>query len=323
MNKPNKISGGRAPLELVGLVLLAGVFIVLAVFTTAYNGGRSRGDVAQAPSLAQPTAPATNTPLGGSFGSTSVTVEGTAPQVGATTSGGSGTASSAGDELVATGPDGKVLPNNPALEPGDSVLLHFGGFNPGAPVGVILRSTPRNLGTISAAGDGAVNYEFTVPTNLEPGSHTLTFTGAADGVGTASTSRISAATVSNGVNTVIFDFTNAVAVYDLSLSSTVSAPLQPGASRTLFVTVYNPNPFAAQLYRIDVEVGIPSNTACSPEWVNVGHYLYGTGPKQMIPATSSVQVELPIELVDLATTDQSACKGATFPLLLTGQGVGD
>jgi len=322
MNKPNKLQVGRAPLELVGLVLLAGVFVLLAVISTANRGGNNEGTIALPPAVVEPTQ-SIDQPLADPDKRSTVKVAGTRVEVGTSTGGGSGTAETGGDELIATGPDGQPLPKNPALEPGDAVTLRFGGFAPQASVGVVLRSTPRNLGSILSDNDGAVTYSFTVPADLEPGRHTVTFTGNATDLATASSSRISAATVSNGVNTVVFEFTNSVDVIDLTLSSTVSGPLLPGVSRTLLVTVNNPNPYPANLYRVDVEVGTPDVAGCQANWVSAGNYLYSSGPQQVIPANSSISVELPIELLNLSSTDQSACRGATFPLTLFGQGVGD
>lgn len=322
MNKPNKLQVGRAPLELVGLVLLAGVFVLLAVISTANRGGNNEGTIALPPAVVEPTQ-SIDQPLADPAKRSTVKVAGTRVEVGTSTGGGSGTAETGGDELIATGPDGQPLPQNPALEPGTAVTLRFGGFAPQASVGVVLRSTPRNLGSILSDNDGAVTYSFTVPADLEPGRHTVTFTGNATDLATASSSRISAATVSNGVNTVVFEFTNSVDVIDLTLSSTVSGPLLPGVSRTLLVTVNNPNPYPANLYRVDVEVGTPDVAGCQADWVSAGNYLYSSGPQQVIPANSSISVELPIQLLDLSSTDQSACRGATFPLTLFGQGVGD
>jgi len=57
--------------------------------------------------------------------------------------------------------------------------------------------------------------------------------------------------------------------------------------------------------------------------VNVGNYLYTSGAPIMIGAESSTQIELPIKLLDLPAVNQDACKGATFTLSLSGQGVGE
>ena len=108
----------------------------------------------------------------------------------------------------------------------------------------------------------------------------------------------------------------------LILTSTLSDSLRPGSPRTLHVTVRNPDSVAVQLYRLDVRVGQPPVAGCLPAWVRTGRYRYAGGPKQMVPAQASVTVDLPIELVNLTAVDQNACQGTTFPLTLSGLGIG-
>ncbi len=325
MIKPRETRTGRVPVELAGLALLGLLFIGLAVWATTVGGSNGGGR-----QIALPPAP---TPLATGSVSTpnattsTVTVAGTPIDVGVSTGSGSGTADSAGDELVVTDADGKVLPSNPALEPGAQVVLRFGGYAPQAEVQVVLRSTPRSLGAVVSDASGVVTYPFEVPQDLTPGPHTLTFTGLAAGssVSVASAARggLRVLAVGDNTNTVVFPFTVSRDVVALQLGSTVSGSLVPGVQRTLFVTAFNPNPFAAQLYRVDVEVGGSSNAQCLADWVNVGNYLYTSGAPIMIGAESSTQIELPIKLLDLPAVNQDACKGATFTLSLSGQGVGE
>lgn len=108
---------------------------------------------------------------------------------------------------------------------------------------------------------------------------------------------------------------------DLALTSTLSSPLRPGEQRTLHVTVRNPNAFAVQLYRLDVVVLAPPAVGCLPSWVQVVGYSYPGDPAELVPARSSVVVDLPITLVNLVDVDQDACQHTAFPLRLSGVGV--
>lgn len=78
--------------------------------------------------------------------------------------------------------DGRPLPAAPTLAAGDVVTLVVRGFTPGEAVALTLASTPRSLGAVTAAPDGTVTYRFTVPADLEPGPHALTFRGSVSGV---------------------------------------------------------------------------------------------------------------------------------------------
>ena len=98
----------------------------------------------------------------------------------------------------------------------------------------------------------------------------------------------------------------------------VGGGLRPGAPRTLRVVVSNPNSSAIELQRVDVAVGSPSAAGCLPSWVQVGRFRAGTDPTTVVAGNGTATISLPIELVDLATVNQDACKGSTFPLDLSG-----
>jgi hypothetical protein len=104
----------------------------------------------------------------------------------------------------------------------------------------------------------------------------------------------------------------------LILTSTLSDALRPGFPRSLNVTVRNVNSFPVNLYRIDVRVDASPKAGCLKSWVRAGRYRYDGGPPRRVPATSSVVVTLPIELINLSTIDQNACQGTYFPLRLSG-----
>lgn len=104
----------------------------------------------------------------------------------------------------------------------------------------------------------------------------------------------------------------------LRLTSTVNGPLRPGVPRTLKVSVRNPNPFAVQLFRLDVRVLPPPVAGCLTEWVQTGRYRYAGGPAKTIGGLRTITVDLPITLVNLVDVDQNACQGTAFPLRLSG-----
>jgi len=93
-----------------------------------------------------------------------------------------------------------VLPDA-ELVPGETLGFLVGGFDANADVRITLNSTPRDLGTVVADDDGIVEYEFTVPADLEVGPHSLVFVGDAPGQ-----SQLTTAVVVNGVQTVTFPF---------------------------------------------------------------------------------------------------------------------
>lgn len=73
-------------------------------------------------------------------------------------------------------------------------------FKPGEQVTVTLYSTPQVLGTRTATSTGEVSGTFTVPSNLQPGSHTLELA-AATGTQSASLTVVpSAATTGSASN---------------------------------------------------------------------------------------------------------------------------
>lgn len=75
------------------------------------------------------------------------------------------------------------------LDPGQSVTANSdsGAFDGGSPVAVGIRSTYRPLGSTTAASDGAGVATFTIPADMEPGSHTVSFSGTRNGVATTTT----------------------------------------------------------------------------------------------------------------------------------------
>ena len=77
-----------------------------------------------------------------------------------------------------TGPDGTPLSSNPTLTRGEVVTVQAGGFTPSESVAVVVHSTPETLTPATASSTGTVNYEFTVPSDLATGAHSLVLTGA-------------------------------------------------------------------------------------------------------------------------------------------------
>jgi hypothetical protein len=63
------------------------------------------------------------------------------------------------------------------MQIGQSITITAGGFNPSESVGVTLHSTPQTLTPATAASTGSITYNFTVPSGLDDGSHSVVFVG--------------------------------------------------------------------------------------------------------------------------------------------------
>ncbi len=68
------------------------------------------------------------------------------------------------------------------VQNGRSYRVTGGGFAPGLPVEIVVRSAPRVLGVVSADLDGNVDAEFVLPVDLSAGAHTLELTGLDTGL---------------------------------------------------------------------------------------------------------------------------------------------
>lgn len=62
-----------------------------------------------------------------------------------------------------------------------SVYVQGSGFTPGATMGVTLQSDPVELGQVTADASGRVEAGFAMPAGIEPGIHTVTLDGMANG----------------------------------------------------------------------------------------------------------------------------------------------
>lgn len=60
---------------------------------------------------------------------------------------------------------------------GSTFTIHLTGFKPGAPVDVVIHSTPLDLGTFTADAAGAVTATLTLPSSFPAGAHTITASG--------------------------------------------------------------------------------------------------------------------------------------------------
>ena len=92
------------------------------------------------------------------------------------------------------------------------------------------------------------------------------------------------------------------------------ADLVPGVPATLPLTITNPNPWPIRVLSVDVSVGTPSSGACPASTLRVAPF---SGAALASPR-GTVSIEVPVELVDSRTHDQSGCPRATFPLSFTG-----
>jgi hypothetical protein len=103
-------------------------------------------------------------------------------------------------------------------------------------------------------------------------------------------------------------------------ASLPSGPLVLGEPGSLVITVVNPSGSAIAVQSVEVSVLPPSEEGCLAEWLTVGGYTAATDPPLLVAANGTVRLVVPYMLVDLATTNQDACKGASFPLSITGTG---
>ncbi|PZQ89829.1 MAG: hypothetical protein DI534_08625 [Leifsonia xyli] len=61
--------------------------------------------------------------------------------------------------------------------PGSSVEVRAEGFDVGEQVQIVLYSDPQLVGNVTAGADGVLSHRFTLPDDLELGTHTLQLTG--------------------------------------------------------------------------------------------------------------------------------------------------
>lgn len=97
--------------------------------------------------------------------------------------------------------------------------------------------------------------------------------------------------------------------------------LVPGAPSTLPLRIENPNPWPIQVLTLDTGVGAPAGSPCPASTLTVGKYTYTNGARISAPARGTVVVDVPVELADSVTQDQSGCPGSSFPLTFTGTAV--
>jgi LPXTG-motif cell wall-anchored protein len=67
------------------------------------------------------------------------------------------------------------------VAPGGTVTITAEGFEAGETVEATLHSTPIELGTTTADGDGNVTMTVTIPSDVEPGAHTVELRGLSSG----------------------------------------------------------------------------------------------------------------------------------------------
>ncbi len=100
---------------------------------------------------------------------------------------------SASTSSSAGAPSGSVSLSVSSVRPGGSVTLTASGFTAGEQVQAILHSTPVDLGISPAGADGRFTLTFAVPSDLEPGAHTVTLTGLTSALALTASLQVSAA----------------------------------------------------------------------------------------------------------------------------------
>lgn len=160
----------------------------------------------------------------------------------------------------------------------------------------------------------------TVPADGDSGS-SGDGSGSGNGSGTGSGTGNGSGGVTGGVGGSGSGTVSGDQARDFRLSSTaLGGPLFPGAPGQLRVVITNPNPTTLTVRTIGVTVKTPSPSTCKSAWFTVGDYDASTDPALTVAPNGSSVLLLPIELIDLPTTNQNACQGATIPLSLSGTG---
>ncbi len=98
------------------------------------------------------------------------------------------------------------------------------------------------------------------------------------------------------------------------------SPVVIGQSRDLVVVVRNPNDRPLTLAGVRLTPTTPSKPGCLASWVSVGSYDASRDGPVRVPAGGEASFTVPFQLLDLTSTNQNACQGATFPVRLTGSG---
>lgn len=95
--------------------------------------------------------------------------------------------------------------------------------------------------------------------------------------------------------------------------------LVPGTAKTMPLTVTNPNSYAIQVLTVDTGVAVPTATSCPSGSLAVGDYTFDDGDAVLTaPPGGTVRVDVPVELRDSLTQDQTGCRAATFALTFEG-----
>ncbi|WP_138759521.1 hypothetical protein [Modestobacter altitudinis] len=85
-----------------------------------------------------------------------------------------------------------------SIAPGKTQTISIGGFQPNERVHGVLHSTPVDLGTVQADGNGVATFTFAVPAGFEAGTHTVEMTGLTSGITAEATFTVTAASSTSG-----------------------------------------------------------------------------------------------------------------------------
>lgn len=103
---------------------------------------------------------------------------------------------------------------------------------------------------------------------------------------------------------------------NFTITGSVTA-VTPGTSKSLTITITNPNGYAIDVTSITTSVGAP-NPSCPGAALNVAPYVWTSGPAVTAPGKGSTTMNLTAHYVDSLTTDTSTCNAVTFPLTFAG-----
>lgn len=98
----------------------------------------------------------------------------------------------------------------------------------------------------------------------------------------------------------------------------LQGPLIPGIKRPLQVTMYNPLNQRLKVTAVTVKTGKPPVSACKKSWVTSTSFKAGKKRQPIIvKPRGKAKIMLSVQLKNLSSVNQDACKNTTIPLKLS------